>query len=403
MESSFFHFRSKLTKIRVQVSVIQYVMKKICALFPIILSTFLGPYIAIYGRLIDALGWGGLLLFFLILLSLMLFLHIFRAKYFRKIRGGKIIFLSLYFIILFCISFFAYSLRNLLFSTAFLVVFCATAAPNYDFVYFSLDPTPEDEKPLSYDHTLYDPTSLHPDSSSLHPDSSSSPHHQESIPPVVDVDMDTSDSSSSGEAEAFLQEVLSELRSPTPSIPPVVDVDMDISDSSSSGEAFPQEEEVLSEPRPPTRNISLETSIRNRLRILEGKESRFLLGMSAEEFWEREVKQNLDESLTQNQYNWRLDFQSRYCQIMEKRHLLSEGVLHIFKGDRNLQANAPSDLIECIFDFCTYLRDKINENEARSSTEEERDHMELSFLDLIVEDIKRHGPSSPYIRNILDH
>jgi len=366
MESSFFHFRSKLTKIRVQVSVIQYVMKKICALFPIILSTFLGPYIAIYGRLIDALGWGGLLLFFLILLSLMLFLHIFRAKYFRKIRGGKIIFLSLYFIILFCISFFAYSLRNLLFSTAFLVVFCATAAPNYDFVYFSLDPTPEDEKPLSYDHTLYDPTSLHPDSSSLHPDSSSSPHHQESIPPVVDVDMD-------------------------------------ISDSSSSGEAFPQEEEVLSEPRPPTRNISLETSIRNRLRILEGKESRFLLGMSAEEFWEREVKQNLDESLTQNQYNWRLDFQSRYCQIMEKRHLLSEGVLHIFKGDRNLQANAPSDLIECIFDFCTYLRDKINENEARSSTEEERDHMELSFLDLIVEDIKRHGPSSPYIRNILDH
>ena len=215
--------------------------------------------------------------------------------------------------------------------------------------------------------------------------------------------MDISDSSSSGEAEAFLQEVLSELRSPTPSIPPVVDVDMDISDSSSSGEAFPQEEEVLSEPRPPTRNISLETSIRNRLRILEGKESRFLLGMSAEEFWEREVKQNLDESLTQNQYNWRLDFQSRYCQIMEKRHLLSEGVLHIFKGDRNLQANAPSDLIECIFDFCTYLRDKINENEARSSTEEERDHMELSFLDLIVEDIKRHGPSSPYIRNILDH
>jgi len=348
MESSFFHFRSKLTKIRVQVSVIQYVMKKICALFPIILSTFLGPYIAIYGRLIDALGWGGLLLFFLILLSLMLFLHIFRAKYFRKIRGGKIIFLSLYFIILFCISFFAYSLRNLLFSTAFLFFF----APKD----FSLDPTPLDEEPLSYDHTLYDPTSLHPDSSS-------SPHHQESIPPVVDVDMDTSDSSS---GEAFLQE-------------------------------------VLSEPRPPTRNISLETSIRNRLRILEGKESRFLLGMSAEEFWEREVKQNLDESLTQNQYNWRLDFQSRYCQIMEKRHLLSEGVLHIFKGDRNLQANAPSDLIECIFDFCTYLRDKINENEARSSTEEERDHMELSFLDLIVEDIKRHGPSSPYIRNILDH
>jgi len=296
--------------------------------------------------------------------------------------------LSLYFIILFCISFFAYSLRNLLFSTAFLFFF----APKD----FSLDPTPLDEEPLSYDHTLYDPTSLHPDSSS-------SPHHQESIPPVVDVDMDTSDSSSSGEAEAFLQEVLSELRSPTPSIPPVVDVDMDISDSSSSGEAFPQEEEVLSEPRPPTRNISLETSIRNRLRILEGKESRFLLGMSAEEFWEREVKQNLDESLTQNQYNWRLDFQSRYCQIMEKRHLLSEGVLHIFKGDRNLQANAPSDLIECIFDFCTYLRDKINENEARSSTEEERDHMELSFLDLIVEDIKRHGPSSPYIRNILDH
>ena len=364
MESSFFHFRSKLTKIRVQVSVIQYVMKKICALFPIILSTFLGPYIAIYGRLIDALGWGGLLLFFLILLSLMLFLHIFRAKYFRKIRGGKIIFLSLYFIILFCISFFDYSLRNLLFSTAFLVVFCATAAPNYDFVYFSLDPTPEDEKPLSYDHTLYDPTSLHPDSSSLHPDSSSSPHHQESIPPVVDVDMDTSDSSS---GEAFLQE-------------------------------------VLSEPRPPTRNISLETSIRNRLRILQEKDSRFLLGMSAEEFWKREVKDALAQRKTLNEYNVELDLQSAYLQIKERGHDLSERVLHIVQGDPNLQANAPSDLRECIFHFCTDPEIFKNENEAHTgSSLAERNRMELSFLDKVVEDIKRHGPSSSYIRDILDH
>ena len=257
--------------------------------------------------------------------------------------------MSLYFIILFCISFFAYSLRNLLFSTAFLFFF----APKD----FSLDPTPLDEEPLSYDHTLYDPTSLHPDSSS-------SPHHQESIPPVVDVDMDTSDSSS---GEAFLQE-------------------------------------VLSEPRPPTRNISLETSIRNRLRILQEKDSRFLLGMSAEEFWKREVKDALAQRKTLNEYNVELDLQSAYLQIKERGHDLSERVLHIVQGDPNLQANAPSDLRECIFHFCTDPEIFKNENEAHTgSSLAERNRMELSFLDKVVEDIKRHGPSSSYIRDILDH
>ncbi|XP_052107468.1 LOW QUALITY PROTEIN: uncharacterized mitochondrial protein AtMg01280-like [Arachis duranensis] len=77
--------------------------------------------------------------------------------------------------------------------------------------------------------------------------------------------------------------------------------------------------QVLSEPWPVIHNETLESSMRNRIRVLENTDCIFLLDKEKGEYWE-EVKRNLDSCPSQQEYNRVIEFESRDLQIRELRH-----------------------------------------------------------------------------------
>lgn len=274
----------------------------------------------VYGNTLDVHFWV-LPIFFFILCFLTLFIHIIKYDFQKgrewknlrlsvRRRGiGQILFLILYFFVLFFISLFAYSLRNLL-----CLVFFVTPS-----LWILLSRSKSRGWRTSSLRSYFIWSSFYGSASfySLFFFASSSFY----IFPTLKED--TFDSS----REAFAQEVMLDL---DPCLSPL--------------------------------NISLETSIRNRLRILEEKESRYLLGLFVEVFFFffAEIKAALEKSTTLQSYSVELDWQSRYLQIMETRQDLSEKCLHILSRDQNIWGTASSDRveeIECIFDFLTHIRD----------------------------------------------
>ena len=69
----------------------------------------------------------------------------------------------------------------------------------------------------------------------------------------------------------------------------------------------------------PVRNLSQETSLRQRLNAFGNEESPLLLGMNKRDYWE-EVKSKLGSASTQSEYNNLLEFESRDLQIRELKH-----------------------------------------------------------------------------------
>ena len=80
--------------------------------------------------------------------------------------------------------------------------------------------------------------------------------------------------------------------------------------------------QVLSEPWPVIHNETLESSMRNRIRVLENTDCIFLLDKEKGEYW-AEVKRNLDSCPSQQEYNRVIEFESRDLQIRELRHKIN--------------------------------------------------------------------------------
>lgn len=102
-------------------------------------------------------------------------------------------------------------------------------------------------------------------------------------------------------------------------------------------------------------NVSLESSIRNRIVRLENQNSIFLLDKEKGSYWS-EVKMALDQASSQREYNQVISFENRDLQIRELKHecySLFQGVLSEHPG---LAENAAYNPKEAFFDVLPICR-----------------------------------------------
>lgn len=157
------------------------------------------------------------------------------------------------------------------------------------------------------------------------------------------------------------------------------------------------EERVLLEPWPVTHNSGLESSMHNRISFLEAQKSIFLLDKEKGVFW-TEIKGELDNCSSQKEYNRLLDFESRDLQIREQKHFAYCRFQNILAQHPALAANAVYNPEEAFVDF---LNEKRDELDLLGGDVVVRDQRELHFLNEVSQDLRMHGPNSPYLRSIL--
>lgn len=157
------------------------------------------------------------------------------------------------------------------------------------------------------------------------------------------------------------------------------------------------EERVLLEPWPVTQNMGLESSMQNRIAFLENQGSIFLLDKAKGVYW-AEIKEELHNSSSQGEYNRLLDFENRDLQIREQRHQAYSIFCNLLAQHPALEKNAAYNPEEAFVDFLTAKRDELDHQGGDVVV---RDQRELHFLNGVSQDLRMHGPNSPYIREIL--
>jgi hypothetical protein len=169
------------------------------------------------------------------------------------------------------------------------------------------------------------------------------------------------------------------------------------SNTSSSEDSFGLR--VLSEPWPITRNLGLESSICNRIRLLEAANSPFLLGKEKGQYW-GEIQECLYNVSEQREYYRLLDFENRDLQIRERKHSCLEVFRGVLLRNPYLEERAAYSPQEAFFDFLNERRDALDISNPGSSPAE-MDRLEILFLGEIERDLLRRGDESLYIKQLL--
>jgi len=157
------------------------------------------------------------------------------------------------------------------------------------------------------------------------------------------------------------------------------------------------EERVLQEPWPVTHNSGFESSMHNRISFLESKNSLFLLDKEKGVYWS-DIKGELENCSSQGEYNRLLDFENRDLQIREQKHESYSIFRNILAQHPALEKNAAYNPEEAFVDFLTAKRDELDHQGGDVVV---RDQRELHFLNGVSQDLRMHGPNSPYLREIL--
>lgn len=157
------------------------------------------------------------------------------------------------------------------------------------------------------------------------------------------------------------------------------------------------EERVILEPWPVTHNRGFESSIHNRISFLESQSSIFMLDKEKGVYW-AEIKGELDNCSSQKEYDRLLTFENRDLQIREQKHAAYSIFKEILAQHPALEKNAAYNPEEAFVDFVTAKRDALDHQGGDVVV---RDQREIHFLNGVSQDLRRHGPNSPYLREIL--
>jgi hypothetical protein len=140
-------------------------------------------------------------------------------------------------------------------------------------------------------------------------------------------------------------------------------------------------------------NASLESSMRNRIVRLEQGNSPFLLDKAKGAYWS-EIKRALDHAPSQREYNQLVTFENRDLLLREQKN----EALRLFQGilEQNppLSDQAPYNPQEVFKDFLDEHGDQLDRLHQLDVCQ--RDALELEFLALVRQGLKRDGPA--YIR-----
>lgn len=130
--------------------------------------------------------------------------------------------------------------------------------------------------------------------------------------------------------------------------------------TSSSEDSF--DLRVLSEPWPVTPNLGLESSIRNRISILENSDSSFLIEKPARGGYWGEIQQKLRGCSAQPDYNRLIEFENRDLQIRENKYSCYLVFQEVLSQDPALAENAAYNPACSLLDFFAEKRDKIEDD-----------------------------------------
>lgn len=146
-------------------------------------------------------------------------------------------------------------------------------------------------------------------------------------------------------------------------------------------------------------NRSMESSMRNRILLLEQQHSIFLLDKGRDEYW-NEIRVQLDQAHSQGEYNRILEFESRDLQIREWKQKCYAIFQELISANPELAEKTGYNPLEALIDFLNERRDELDNN-LLSVAVAERDRLELQLLEEVREDMRTLGPSSTYFRRIL--
>ncbi|PKH70597.1 uncharacterized protein LOC116190064 [Punica granatum] len=146
------------------------------------------------------------------------------------------------------------------------------------------------------------------------------------------------------------------------------------------------------------RNLSLESSIRNRVACLERDHSPFLFEEQRGKYWNLFVS-NTGEASSQEEYNVILATENTYLEICERRHECYTIFEELLAAHPSLAEKACYSPQETFIDFFTEKRDELEGVVGLSLNQ--RDRLEFAFLGHVKEDLQERGANSIYIKLLL--
>jgi hypothetical protein len=173
------------------------------------------------------------------------------------------------------------------------------------------------------------------------------------------------------------------------------------SDLSHNHQSTPQDEPggPAAAHQPVSRNLSVESSILNRIRCLENEDSPFLNQNEKGEY-AGAVKKALNQAPSQGEYARLLEFENRDLLIREGKHSCYSVFAQILDQHPALAENACYNALESFIDFFDEKRNELDTHPEWSPAE--RDRRELLLLDRVRADMRERGPDSIYVRQILE-
>lgn len=156
--------------------------------------------------------------------------------------------------------------------------------------------------------------------------------------------------------------------------------------STASADAGPPHEGTV------VRNASLESSMRNRIVRLEQDNSPYLLDKGKGAYWS-DIKRELDHAPSQGEYNRLVSFENRDLLLRELKHEDLRLFQRVLEQNPPLADQAPYSPQEVFQDFLDEHGDQLDRLQLDVYR---RDQLELEFLALVRQGLKRDGPA--YIR-----
>lgn len=141
--------------------------------------------------------------------------------------------------------------------------------------------------------------------------------------------------------------------------------------------------------------------MQKRIKSLEGDQTVFLIDKERGQYW-AEVKQTLDQAPSQQEYNRLLEFENRDLKIRERKHECYSLFQRVLSQNPALAENAAYNPSESCVDFFSSNREELD-NTQKGLTPEQRDRLEVKFLDAVAKDIRKHGPDSTYMKKMLGY
>ena len=150
-------------------------------------------------------------------------------------------------------------------------------------------------------------------------------------------------------------------------------------------------------------NASFESSMRNRIARLEQDNSTYLLDKAKGEYWAH-IKDELDHTSSQGEYNIILELENRDLRIRELKHSCSSCFQQVLLRHPTLADQAPyHPPQEVLDDYLDERREALDRLAAepvgqRPSGQgvpvEERDKREIAFLENLLSDLQKRGPAA---------